>query len=1014
MRSVKWVAVAVLAVALAAPDAWAAPRGGTAARTRTPHRAGATIDNSGRMDVNNLDMVVTNHGSIAYDLITGNSGLIYPKGGTRTAVFAAGLWVGAKVAGETRLAIGEYSQEFTPGPMADSTFQPDVPAYRNYRIERGGVGYADYLANAVPQGAPVDNIGNPLLFGDATIWSVFNDADPGTHTNDAGSTTPLGLEVQQTVFAFNRAGALGNIIFVKWKFINKGGNQLDSAYVSVWSDPDLGGFTDDLVGCDTTLSLGYCYNATNADGQYGSRPPAVGYDFFQGPRVWNGASYDTLGMTSFNKYINGTDPAAPEETYNYMRGLNANGSPIHVNGDTLQPITTFQVSGDPVTNTGWLDSNPNDRRLFLSAGPFSMAPGDTQEVVTAIIIGQGSDRLTSVSDMKAKDAVAQLVFDLGFDICAPPPSPTVYAQPLDRGVRLAWGSEPVGYSCVNAALGQDFRFEGIRIWQMASNDATAQPTVIATYDEVNGVGNLFSDEFSAGSGTFERTLKVAGTESGLSFQLDITRDAIVGGNLVNNRDYYYAVTAYAYDLNNAFPYIVGGSAAGTVTEILESARNVIVVAPRSSSAVFGVTASTTGSGPLNTTGTVEVSQFVQNDITANDYRVSFDDLERWSLTNLTTSTVLFPEAYSDTIVNGVYDVGEPFTDSNGNNRYDGIQTNVSGDFNNPVVEGVMVRVTAPRQVSTFGEATSDTTQTDMTTGQLDGTASWHFLSTPLDVYTFHSTTNHDFEIRILPDTTEFAWAYGSGEVSFVNTYKVPYEIWDLGFNSLTNTLDDVKLSVMIRDRDLSGSTTWDDAIYIRDIPYASVDWDTTAGAPNPVTKSVDYVADGSDQLWGRWRPRNDAYPSGVEWPAPTTIRIISERFTSADEYQFTTVKVGSAPGTVVGRDVKKILAVPNPYYATSKYELTQFDRTLKFTNIPAAQKVTIRIFNLGGDLIRTIRREATTADEQAVATINWDLNTDRNLPVASGVYIYRVDVDGVGTKTDRLAVFVEQERLDNF
>jgi len=72
------------------------------------------------------------------------------------------------------------------------------------------------------------------------------------------------------------------------------------------------------------------------------------------------------------------------------------------------------------------------------------------------------------------------------------------------------------------------------------------------------------------------------------------------------------------------------------------------------------------------------------------------------------------------------------------------------------------------------------------------------------------------------------------------------------------------------------------------------------------------------------------------------------------------------------------------------------------------------IFNLGGDLVRTIRREATTADEMAVATINWDLNTDRNLPVASGIYIYRVDVDGVGTKTDRLAIFVEQERLDNF
>jgi hypothetical protein len=109
-----------------------------------------------------------------------------------------------------------------------------------------------------------------------------------------------------------------------------------------------------------------------------------------------------------------------------------------------------------------------------------------------------------------------------------------------------------------------------------------------------------------------------------------------------------------------------------------------------------------------------------------------------------------------------------------------------------------------------------------------------------------------------------------------------------------------------------------------------------------------------------------------------------------------------------------VLAVPNPYYAHSQYELTQFDRVLKFTNIPASRSVTLRIFNLGGDLVRTLRRDATTADEAAIATLNWDLNTERNLPVASGIYVWRLDVEGVGSKTDRLAVFVEEERLDNF
>jgi hypothetical protein len=993
MRSLKWLGVAALVFVFAAPHVLAAVRPGTPAprkRAAAPKRAAAIIDNNDRMNVNNLDMVVTNHGSISYDLITGNAGLTYPKGSTHTAVFAAGLWLGAKVytpgqvvgvdTPDLRVAIGEYSQEFTPGPMAGGTAQADNPAFRNFRIVRGQTmspgDEADYLA----QGGPTDSTGNPTLFGDVTIWSVFNDAEVGVHTNM--NTDPLGVEVQQTVFAYNRAGPLGNIIFVKWKFINKGVNTLDSTYCSVWSDPDLGGFTDDLVGCDTTLSLGFCYNSTNQDGQYGSRPPAVGYDFFLGPIVPVSPSVnDTLGMTSFNKYVNGTDPANAVETYNYMKGFKADGSQIHVQDDPLLPVTKFQVSGLnpglPSSPTNWLDSNPGDRRLFLSAGPFIMAPGDSQEVVTAIIIGQGADRIASINDMKSKDAVAQLVFDLNFDICAPPPSPSVFVQPQDKGVRLIWGSEPVGNVCNNAALGQQFNFEGFRIWQLAANNADAQPTVVATYDIANGVTNIYSDEFNAEAGAITRVLKVAGNDGGLQFQIDITQDAIRGGRLANAMDYYYAVTAYSYDANNVTPYVVGGNQIGIVSEVLESARNPIHVVPKSSSAVFGVPASATSTGPRNLTGEVVAEQVVQGAITGNLYRVIFDNNERWTLINVTTGDTLLAN-----------------------------QTNIGGEFDTPVTEGFILRATAPRGVVDFGEMQPDSSIASMMAGETDSTGTWHF--TPQALYEFLNPTNHDYEIRFLPDTTQFAWNYASGEVSFETSYKVPIEVWDLGFNSLTNFGDDVKMTVMARDRDLSGTWTWGDQIYFRDIPYSSVAWGT------PGNKSIDYVPDGSDQSYGRWRPAVDDTLYTLDWPQPTRIRVLTQRFSAQDVFEFRTVPVASAPGTVVGNDVKKVLAVPNPYYAHSKYELTQFDRVMKFTNIPASRKVTIRIFNLAGDLIRTILREATTADEQATATINWDLNTERNLPVASGVYIYRVEVDGVGSKTDRLAVFVEEERLDNF
>jgi len=293
---------------------------------RGPLRAPSIIDNGSRMDANNLDMVVTNHGSVAYDITTGNAGLVYPKGTTRTAVFASGPWLGAVVNGGLRVALGEYSQEFVPGPMRNGTFLPDAPSFRNWEIERGVTNSFDYLNWPVQDGAPVDGAGNPKLSGDDMIWSVYNDADPSLHTNSAGLTAPLGIEVRQSTFAFNRSGALGNAIFMRFQLTNKGFDQLDGMYFTFWSDPDLGGFTDDLVGCDTTRSMGYCYNATNADAQYGSAPPAVGYDLLRGPRVsLGGGVYDTLGMTSFNKFINGTDPRSSVETYNYMQGLHADG-----------------------------------------------------------------------------------------------------------------------------------------------------------------------------------------------------------------------------------------------------------------------------------------------------------------------------------------------------------------------------------------------------------------------------------------------------------------------------------------------------------------------------------------------------------------------------------------------------------------------------------------------------------------------------------------------------------------
>jgi hypothetical protein len=357
------------------------------------------------------------------------------------------------------VVVSEYSDEYGPGAMvgtaADDPTRSEYKVYKLYRLYSSGAArdaaLADYNAGAVPHGAPsvsVRSNGTLDILGDQMLWAVYNDAEPAYHTNRAGMTAPLGVEVQQTTFAFNQANALGNAVFVRYRIVNKGGNTLDSMYVSQWADPDDGYPGDDLVGCDSTLSVGFVYNGTASDPIYGTMVPSVGFDMFQGPVI----AGNTLGMTSFNGYFNGTDPDNFTKTYNLMKGLQADGSP-RINPTTGQP-TPYMFSGDPVLGTGWLDTNPpSDVRMQLSSGPFTMAAGDTQVVTFAIVVGQGTDRLSSISLMKFRDQQLQALYEHGGNLGVPLPTAPgrlTLAAPRPNPARAAITLE---LACARAAKG---------------------------------------------------------------------------------------------------------------------------------------------------------------------------------------------------------------------------------------------------------------------------------------------------------------------------------------------------------------------------------------------------------------------------------------------------------------------------------------------------------------------------------------------------------------------------------
>lgn len=102
----------------------------------------------------------------------------------------------------------------------------------------------------------------------------------------------------------------------------------------------------------------------------------------------------------------------------------------------------------------------------------------------------------------------------------------------------------------------------------------------------------------------------------------------------------------------------------------------------------------------------------------------------------------------------------------------------------------------------------------------------------------------------------------------------------------------------------------------------------------------------------------------------------------------------------------RIGVFPNPYYAdvttggTSYYAITQ--QLVTFNNLP--QRVTIRIFNLAGHLVRTLRKDAPTQ------FLEWNLQNEDGWLVASGMYICHVELPDLGvSKILKLAVVAAVE-----
>jgi hypothetical protein len=470
------------------------------------------------------------------------------------------------------------------------------------------------------------------------------------------------MEVRAQAFAFATNDEINNMTFYSYEVINRSTFELTQTYFCPWVDTDLGYAWDDYVGCDVLRGLGYCYNGKAIDGSgepeaYGSQPPAIGVDFFQGPYIdpdgydnpkftgdcnligqgqnfavdqmaINGVNFgngivddERYGMRRFVYHNNTssnpatTDPSIAPEYYNFLRGiwkdnsLMLYGGTAHISDPAaVGPICEFMFPGDSdPCNWGTSFQPPNggynqngkywteeesgnvsgDRRFMQSAGPFTLKPGAVNYITVGIPWARASagGPWASVTLLRTVDDKCQSLFNNCFKVIDGPNAPDLVIRELDREL-LVYIDNPKGsnnyqekYAEFDPNILQPnpahpdqrsdslYRFEGYEVFQLKDASVTLGDAkdqygnfnpdlvrLVAQFDTKNGVGRIINHYFNKDLGFNIPVLEVDGGDEGIQHSFRLTDDAFASGDkrLVNHKQYYYTVVAYAY--NEFLPY----------------------------------------------------------------------------------------------------------------------------------------------------------------------------------------------------------------------------------------------------------------------------------------------------------------------------------------------------------------------------------------------------------------------------------------------------------------------------
>jgi hypothetical protein len=973
----------------------------TAGRPWHPPRKFNTVQYS----KNQWRINITNYGTFGYgDQKPGGE---WPAGSGDMYIYGAGIWIGTlkKTAGgrDTLVSCG-YNPNSGKSEMTPGCYDNAPGGYAGREYERVYIYPDDWPPKRADFKYLQDSVLTPLRVpsGDTTIkgyfyyvpqdavssgdaWAVFNDRDPAQHV--AGKTPrPEGVEVYQTTYSWalpwNR-----DIVFFKLDVRNRDTTTLKDVYIGMVCDADIGNAADDMAG----LALDkYIYNSAGSDSVHvdnmgyawsndASPGGLIGFDFLQSPfkkdaqgniRGWpdttttypdglddngNGlidepSEGEQIGMTSFKIFtLTDADPKDDYEQYLAMAGYDY-GNPQH-------PYNPYDSS----------DAAPADKRFLQATGPFDLAPNEIVTVTIGVIAADraGSERNTMPYNLALASQAAQQAYDNNWIAPEPPPSPNVTALPGDGRVALVWDNLPESardrFFPLSRSLASPYYaeqdFQGYKVYR----SRTGQPNswqLLAQYDRNDGL--RFEDT------TVVESLRTKATDAGLSYSY------VDSSHLRLGFPYYYAVTSF--DIN-----FLGGRSDTTPpvppdTLSLESGIAPVRAVPRTQPGNFHPPRDSAQlvAGNPDLKLTVEPLPLVPYAVKAEKYRIQFlgpaydpaslRPLYRYVVTDRAGSTVVPENQFTvaiDTVTDTVRAVPTVF---------------------DSVITNIQTRVTGT------GDTVVDTSRAWLPIVQMSMKLKMDRI--PKQFYDrLKVVSGHYPESTLkIPDLPQnkALWAYRGSD------YRL---VWQRRGSAVT---------VEVYDMD-NGFT-----VPYRYFPYNAAATDSADGwAFRPSTSSAEdtfvvgrtlsmYIV-GSFFLFT---------PAVTDTPGAGDTWVLYNKLLSPAPF-FAAIEAEFSPGVLTDTSQKlRVKAVPNPYVMSNEWERHHDFRKLKFINLP--NRCTIRIYNMAGDLVRTLEHHDTKPDVGGTPGLfggdeDWDLLNESRQKPAPGTYFFHVESD-VGSQLGKFVL----------